>query len=177
MPITVRGTFVYRAPYVVHPNPTSSDKLDTDFIYVSRPSALENDHRLHKLPEPIPNSEVKLLLARLVLPWGTRWESRVLFSFFAVASNQCQYFFFFLARGRVRLATTSEDDTQRRNAKRKRVLHVVPGYQSYLVPRRSPEQASTRCRFCVRSTWNKKHFKLAFAEIYYRTGTENVEHS
>lgn len=74
----------------------------------------------------------------------------------------------------MRLATTSEDDTQRRNAKRKRVLHVVPGYQSYLVPRRSPEQACTRCRF-VRSTWNKKHFKLAFAEIYYRTGTENVE--
>ena len=35
----------------------------------------------YKLPEPIPNSEVKLLLARLVLPWGTRWESRVLFSF------------------------------------------------------------------------------------------------
>ena len=54
-----------------------------EFIYQLLTCLPENDHRLHKLPEPIPNSEVKLLLARLVLPWGTRWESRVLFSSFA----------------------------------------------------------------------------------------------
>ena len=53
----------------------------------------ENDHRLHKAPEPIPNSEAKLLLAHLVLPWGTRWESWVLFSFFCGFKKP---FFFFL---------------------------------------------------------------------------------
>ena len=42
----------------------------------------EIDHRLRKAPKPIPNFEAKPLLARLVLPWGTRWESRVLISFF-----------------------------------------------------------------------------------------------
>ena len=59
-----------------------------EFIYQLLTCLLENDHRLHKLPEPIPNSEVKLLLARLVLPWGTRWESRVLFSSFAFVDFQ-----------------------------------------------------------------------------------------
>jgi hypothetical protein len=54
------------------------------YYYLYRLSTIcsEIDHRLRKAPKPIPNFEAKPLLARLVLPWGTRWESRVLISFF-----------------------------------------------------------------------------------------------
>ena len=51
-------------------------------MYVNFSYLLEIDHRLRKAPKPIPNFEAKPLLARLVLPWGTRWESRVLISSF-----------------------------------------------------------------------------------------------
>ena len=34
------------------------------------------DHTLDNTPDPIPNSEVKLQWARLVLGWGTTRESR-----------------------------------------------------------------------------------------------------
>ena len=51
------------------------------FIYAIVIGRSENDHILGKAPEPIPNSEAKPVQARLVLPWGTRWESRVSFSF------------------------------------------------------------------------------------------------
>ena len=55
---------------------------------------LEIDHRLCKAPKPIPNFEAKSLLARLVLPWGTRWESRVLISilFFCPPSPPFPFF-------------------------------------------------------------------------------------
>ena len=52
------------------------------YMYGISSTLLEIDHRLRKAPKPIPNFEAKPLLARLVLPWGTRWESRVLISFF-----------------------------------------------------------------------------------------------
>ena len=48
-------------------------------------NVLEIDHRLCKAPKPIPNFEAKSLLACLVLPWGTRWESQVLISSFFFA--------------------------------------------------------------------------------------------
>ena len=47
-------------------------------MYVRLVLRIVNDHRLCTAPKPIPNFEAKSLLARLVLPWGTRWESRVL---------------------------------------------------------------------------------------------------
>ena len=53
----------------------------------------ENDHILGKAPEPIPNSEAKPVQARLVLPWGTRWESRVSFSFLVPGSGIDAYGF------------------------------------------------------------------------------------
>ena len=49
-------------------------------MYEISSNLFEIDHRLRKAPKPIPNFEAKPLLARLVLPWGTRWESRVLIS-------------------------------------------------------------------------------------------------
>ena len=40
------------------------------------------DHTLDNTPDPIPNSEVKLQWARLVLGWGTTRESRGVVSVF-----------------------------------------------------------------------------------------------
>ena len=71
----------------------TKDQRGRLFKYVFCSHLLENDHRLHKAPEPIPNSEAKLLLAHLVLPWGTRWESWVLFSLFCGFKKP--FFFFF----------------------------------------------------------------------------------
>ena len=54
-------------------------------MYVRLVLRIVNDHRLCTAPKPIPNFEAKSLLARLVLPWGTRWESRVLLIQFFLA--------------------------------------------------------------------------------------------
>ena len=44
------------------------------------------DHTLDNTPDPIPNSEVKLQWARLVLGWGTTRESRGVVSVFLFLS-------------------------------------------------------------------------------------------
>ena len=79
----------------------------SEFIYQLLTCLPENDHRLHKLPEPIPNSEVKLLLFSSAVGDQVGISGVVLLCL--VSNHHCH---FFLGWGGVG-GLTSDDDRRR----------------------------------------------------------------